>query len=188
MYSAAVLLACQWKKIENQKILPLRVAPRFSPSTGFDTLSSRTPALFPLLGDDDVSLNLLLVFVPLAIVLRAFDADPMWTFAAAALGIAVTLWLLFVMVGDLGLMGSALVMKMTPGTLLGLTLANPLDVYKLAGVNLLQSSLEVLGPAGAYAIDRIGSTLTWLLLALLMIWVIAPLPIGYWLFRRTDFR
>lgn len=107
---------------------------------------------------------------------------------AAALGIALTLWLVFVMLGDLGLMGSAAIMKMTPATLLGLTFINPLDVYKLAGVNLLQSSLEVLGPAGSYAIDRFGAGLTWLLLALLALWVVVPLPIGYWLFRRTDFR
>lgn len=107
---------------------------------------------------------------------------------AAALGIALTLWLLFVMLGDLGLMGSAAVMKMTPGTLLGLTLLNPLDTYKLAGVNLMQSSLEVLGPAGAYAIDHIGSWLTALVLALLVFWIVAPLPLGYWLFRRADFR
>ncbi|MFN8678288.1 MAG: ABC transporter permease subunit [Thermomicrobiales bacterium] len=107
---------------------------------------------------------------------------------AAALGIALTLWLLFVMLGDLGLMGSAAVMKMTPGTLLGLTLLNPLDTYKLAGVNLMHSSLEVLGPAGAYAIDHIGSWLTALVLALLGLWIVAPLPVGYWLFRRADFR
>jgi Cu-processing system permease protein len=107
---------------------------------------------------------------------------------AAALGIALTLWLAFVMLGDLGLMGSAAVMKMTPGTMLGVTLINPLDTYKLAGVNLLHSSLEVLGPAGSYAIDRFGSGLTALLLALLAVWVVAPLPFGYWLFRRTDFR
>lgn len=107
---------------------------------------------------------------------------------ATALGIALTLWLLFVMLGDLGLMGSATVMKMTPGTLLGLTLINPLDTYKLAGVNLMQSSLEVLGPAGAYAIDHLGSWLTALVLGLLALWIVAPLPIGYWLFRRADFR
>jgi Cu-processing system permease protein len=107
---------------------------------------------------------------------------------ATALGIALTLWLAFVMLGDLGLMGSAAVMKMTPGTMLGLTLINPLDVYKLAGVNLLHSSLEVLGPAGSYAIDRFGTRLTSLLLTLLALWVVVPLPIGYWLFRRTDFR
>jgi Cu-processing system permease protein len=107
---------------------------------------------------------------------------------AAALGIALTLWLAFVMLGDLGLMGSAAVMKMTPGTMLGLTLINPLDIYKLAGVNLLHSSLEVLGPAGSYAIDRFGAGLTGVLLTLLALWVVVPLPIGYWLFRRTVFR
>jgi Cu-processing system permease protein len=107
---------------------------------------------------------------------------------ATALGISLTLWLGFVMLGDLGLMGSAAIMKMTPATLLGLTLINPLDVYKLAGVNLLQSSLEVLGPAGSYAIDRFGASFTWVLLALLALWVAVPLPIGYWLFRRVDFR
>jgi Cu-processing system permease protein len=48
---------------------------------------------------------------------------------AAALGIAVTLWLVFILVGDLGLMGSALVMELRPETLLLLTLLNPLDVY-----------------------------------------------------------
>lgn len=133
-------------------------------------------------------LVLLTVLLGLAMLSVGYLISSFVASTAAALGIAVTLWLLFVMVGDLGLMGSALVMKMTPGTLLGLTLVNPLDVYKLAGVNLLQSSLEVLGPAGAYAIDRIGGALTSLLLALLLVWVIAPLPIGYWLFRRTDFR
>lgn len=107
---------------------------------------------------------------------------------ATALGSALALWLGFVMLGDLGLMGSAAVMSMTPGTMLGLTLINPLDTYKLAGVNLLQASLEVLGPAGIYAIDRFGSALTALLLVLLALWVVVPLPIGYWLFRRTDVR
>jgi Cu-processing system permease protein len=107
---------------------------------------------------------------------------------AAALSVALTLWLLFVMLGDLGLMGSAAVMRMTPGTLLGLTLLNPLDTYKLAGVNLMQSSLEVLGPAGSYAIDHLGSWLTGIVLALLTLWVVVPLPIGYWLFRRANFQ
>jgi Cu-processing system permease protein len=133
-------------------------------------------------------LVLLTVLLGLAMLSVGYLVSSFAPRTAAALGIAVTLWLLFVMVGDLGLMGSAMVMKMSPGTMLGLTLINPLDVYKLAGVNLLQSSLEVLGPSGAYAIDRIGAALTWLLLALLLFWVVVPLPLGYWLFRRTDFR
>jgi Cu-processing system permease protein len=137
---------------------------------------------------DFLLLVLLTMLLGLAMLSCGYLVSSFVPRSAAALGIAITLWLVFVMLGDLGLMGSAAVMKMTPGTLLGLTLANPLDVYKLAGVSLLQSSLDVLGPAGAYAIDRFGSGLTWLLLALLALWVVVPLPIGYWLFRRTDFR
>lgn len=143
-------------------------------------------------GSADAGNFLLLVFLTMLLGLAMLSVGYLISSftprTAAALGIALTLWLMFVMLGDLGLMGSAAIMKMTPGTLLGLTLINPLDVYKLAGVSLLQSSLEVLGPAGSFAIDRFGSSLTWLLLLLLALWVIVPLPIGYWLFRRTDFR
>lgn len=108
--------------------------------------------------------------------------------SAAALGVAVTLWLGFVVLGDLGLMGSALVMRLDPAALLAGALLNPLDVYKLAGVQLLQASLDVLGPAGTYAIHRFGAALPAALLGVLAIWVVAPLPVGYWLMTRTDYR
>lgn len=107
---------------------------------------------------------------------------------SAALGIAVTLWLAFVIVGDLGLMGSALVMDLSPETLLTLTLINPLDVYKLLTVDQLQASLDVLGPAGAFATEQLGRLLAPALLGLLALWVLLPLPAGYRLFTRTDIR
>ncbi|HET7055333.1 MAG TPA: ABC transporter permease subunit [Thermomicrobiales bacterium] len=107
---------------------------------------------------------------------------------AAALGIALTAWLVLVIVGDLGLMSSAIVMDLNPGTLLTLTLVNPLDVYKLLGVDLLQTSLDVLGPAGVYANAQLGGMLTPLLAALLLVWIVAPLPVGYLLFTRKDIR
>lgn len=137
---------------------------------------------------DFLLLVLLTMLLGLAMLSVGYLVSSFSPRVAAALGIAVTLWLVFVMLGDLGLMSSAVVMRLSPATLLTLTLINPLDVYKLAGVNLLQSSLEVLGPAGSYAIDRLGASLTWLLLALLTIWALVPLPIGYALFKRTDFR
>lgn len=107
---------------------------------------------------------------------------------AAALGIAVTLWLVFAVIGDLGLMSSAIVMKLRPSTLLTLTLLNPLDVYKLISVHQLQTSLSVLGPAGAYALDRLGGGIVPAMLGLLVSWIIVPLPIGYFLFKRADIR
>lgn len=105
---------------------------------------------------------------------------------AAALGIALTMWLLFVIVGDLGIMGSSMVLGMSPETLLSLTAMNPLNVYKMVSVDLLHTSLDVLGPAGIYAVDRFGSTYSYLMLGLLALWIIVPLPIGYWFFKRTD--
>lgn len=107
---------------------------------------------------------------------------------AAALGIALTMWLVFVIIGDLGIMGSSLVMGMSPEALLSFTAMNPLNVYKLVSVDLLHTSLDVLGPAGIYAVDRFGSTYTYMMLGLLALWIVVPLPIGYWLFRRTDFQ
>jgi Cu-processing system permease protein len=107
---------------------------------------------------------------------------------AAALGVAVSLWLALVVIGDLGIMGSALVMNLDPPALLGLTLANPLDTYKLLSVDLLGTSLDVLGPAGVYATDRFGGNLAVMLLGLEALWVLLPLPIGYWLFQRMDVR
>ncbi|MEX1158075.1 MAG: ABC transporter permease [Thermomicrobiales bacterium] len=107
---------------------------------------------------------------------------------AAALGIAVSLWLGFVVIGDLGIMGSALVMDFDPSVLLGLTLANPLDTYKLLSVDLLGASLDVLGPAGVYATDRFGGNLAAVLLGVEALWVLLPLPAGYWFFQRMDVR
>ncbi len=105
---------------------------------------------------------------------------------AAALGIALTLWLLFVIVGDLGIMGSSIMLGLSPETLLTLTMLNPLDVFKLVSVDLLHTSLDVLGPAGIYAVDRFGSSFYMLMLGLLALWIVIPLPVGYWFFKRTD--
>ncbi len=132
-----------------------------------------------------VALTLLLGLAMLSVGYLISSGSPQ---TAAALGLALTLWLGFVIVGDLGLMGSALVMDLSPGALLAASLANPLDAYKLVAVQTLQASLDVLGPAGIYATRRFGSTLPALLLGLLALWVVVPLPIGYWLFKRTDYQ
>jgi Cu-processing system permease protein len=132
-----------------------------------------------------VALTILLGLAMLSVGYLVSSFSPQ---TAAALGIAVTLWLGFVIIGDLGLMGSALIMNLRPETLLTLTLLNPLDVYKLLSVDRLQTSLEVLGPAGAYATEQLGQFLAPALFGLLALWALLPLPIGYRLFKRTDFR
>jgi len=51
---------------------------------------------------------------------------------------------------------------------------------------VLSPRLEVLGPAGLYVTRVLGPLLVPLLVGLLVVWVILPLALAFWLFRRGD--
>lgn len=104
--------------------------------------------------------------------------------AATAVGLALFLWLILVYFGDLGLMGTAVVMKLKAGQLLALALINPLQVFKIAAVFDLRDNLEVLGPAGIYAFRTYGATLWPLLVGLLLVWVIVPFLLATQVFMK----
>ncbi len=106
--------------------------------------------------------------------------------SAVALGLAVVLWLGMVFVGELGLMGTAVVMKLRAGELLALALLNPLQVFKMAAVLALKATPEVLGPAGLYAADVMGSWLLPALLGILAAWVALPMVAAYAVFSRSE--
>lgn len=107
--------------------------------------------------------------------------------AGVAVGIGLFLWLLFVFLGDLGMMGTAIVLRMPVDGLLWLSLSNPLQVFKLAAISNLQANLEMLGPAGIYATQTYGDALWVLLAALLGLWVLAPALLAYARFAtRSD--
>lgn len=101
-----------------------------------------------------------------------------------ALGVGLFLWLASVLLSDLGLMGTAVVLELSPRTLLWLSLANPAQVYKLLVLDGLQGNLENLGPAGVYAADVFGSWLRPVLAGLLAAWAAVPLGVVLVLFRR----
>ena len=104
--------------------------------------------------------------------------------SATAVGIALFLWLLLVFFGDLGLMGTALVMRLEIGQLFALALLNPLQIFKMASILAIRSNLDVLGPAGIYAVRTYGSSLMLVLVIILAAWVILPLSSTYLVFRR----
>jgi Cu-processing system permease protein len=107
--------------------------------------------------------------------------------AAMATGAAMVLWLALVFLGDLALMGAVLALKVNVQTLLGLTLLNPLQVFKVAAIYGLQSSLETLGPAGLFAVRTLGAWLMPILIGWLIVWIIAPLLATMAVFvRRGD--
>ena len=131
-------------------------------------------------------LQLVGLSVLLAAVTAAFG---LWISAAVreasvAVGTAVFLWLTLIVLGDLGLMGSALVLELSTGTLLALTLVTPLQVFKLGGLLALRGDLDQLGAAGALAVDTFGAWLPALLVGLLLVWGLAATVGAYWTFRR----
>lgn len=107
---------------------------------------------------------------------------------SSALGIAVVVWLSLVLIGDLGLMGSAIILDLSPGTLLTATLLNPLESYRIASIVLLRDSLELLGPAGLVAHDQFGSFASPVLVLVLLLWLIVPLTLAYLAMVREERR
>lgn len=99
--------------------------------------------------------------------------------ASVAVGIGLFLWLLFVFFGDLGMMGTAITLQVPIDNLFWLSLANPLQVFKMAAILKLQATLDILGPAGIYALQRYGADLLVIFLSVLLLWVIVPALIAY---------
>ena len=130
-----------------------------------------------------VILTLLLGLAHLSIgfVVSAFTGK-----SPTALSFALALWLGIVFLGDLGLIGTAIVLKLSPGALLGFTLINPAQVFKLAAIQMIHGNLEIVGAVGLYAADVLGKFLLPTLIALLTLWVIVPLCIAIWAFPRRS--
>lgn len=130
-----------------------------------------------------VGVSLVLAVAMLAVGLLVSAASPR---ASVAGGVAVTLWLGFVLLTDLGLMGSTLVFKLGAPQLLHVALINPLQVFKLAVLSHLNPTLDMLGPAGMYATTTYGAGLPWIFAGALAAWVTVPLAGAAMIFSRTS--
>jgi Cu-processing system permease protein len=104
--------------------------------------------------------------------------------AGAALGSAVFAWLALVFFGELGIMGTAVATRMPVNVLFFSAVLNPVEAFRLACLSALSGSLDVLGPAGTYAVDTYGDSLEWLLLGVLVAWVIVPAVVAWRRFAR----
>lgn len=104
--------------------------------------------------------------------------------ASVATGSALFFWLFFAFLSDLGLMGSALVLRLRIPELFGLAILNPLQSFKLAVLSSIHSSLEVLGPVGTYAMQEFGNRLPFLFLGSLVAWFALPFAAAHVAFVR----
>ncbi|MBC8514956.1 ABC transporter permease [bacterium] len=102
----------------------------------------------------------------------------------AALGLALFLWLGFVFLGDLGLMGTAVAFQTEPGTLFLLALGNPLEVFRMATVLSIKGGGELLGPSGLWALREWGEALEGGLIATLFLWALLPAIISTSVFKK----
>lgn len=103
---------------------------------------------------------------------------------ATAIGTALFLWLVFAFLSDLGLMGTAIVLSVDIEGLFTMALLNPMQVFKMAVIVAIRDNLEVLGPAGVYAVRTYGDGLLPLLLGILSIWIVVPLTIGSYVLKK----
>lgn len=105
--------------------------------------------------------------------------------ASVAVGVAVFLWLTLVFVTDLGLMAGALTMRLRVEHVFWLSVANPLQAFKMWSLHALDASIDVLGPAGLYAMDTYEQQLAWILAGILAAWVVGPLALASAAFSRS---
>ena len=104
--------------------------------------------------------------------------------SASAIGTAVFLWMVVVIFGDLGIMGTAVVLKLKPAQLLWFGFANPAQIFRLAVLRVVHGDLDILGAAGLYAASRLGGWLLPALVGALAAWIAVPATIAWAQFRR----
>lgn len=106
--------------------------------------------------------------------------------SSAAVGIAVVAWLALAFASDLGLMGGAVLFRLQAWSLFSLALLNPLEVFKMAVLTGTHASLEVLGPAGQYAVASYGRAVWVIYAGTLAAWIVLPLALAGWLLKRME--
>lgn len=104
-----------------------------------------------------------------------------------AQGIAFALWLTLLLFLDLILLGMMTKAKVLPEVLIGISLVNPMQVFRTASMLLFDPALMLLGPAAYVILDAFGSV-GYLVFALLYPVGLGTLAatIGYMVFRRGD--
>lgn len=104
--------------------------------------------------------------------------------SSVATGLGLFAWLTLVFVSDLGLMAGTVLFKLRVQEVFGLAVLNPLQAFKMAVIVNMNASLDVLGPAGAYASLTLEGALAWVLACSLAAWGLVPLALATVVFAR----
>jgi Cu-processing system permease protein len=105
---------------------------------------------------------------------------------AKVIGAAFSAWLLLVYVSDLGTIGLTIARNLQPAQVFVLALLNPVQQARVLGTLTLSDRVDILGAVGAFGLDHFGvGGLSALLVGVLAAMTVAPLAVGYGLFRKT---
>lgn len=102
-----------------------------------------------------------------------------------AIGTAIFAWLVLVFATDLVLMAATMTLHLTIEQLFGLSMLNPMQVFKMWSLQSIDASLDVLGPAGLYA-QQTFSSLNWMYAATMITWTFVPLCGAIIRFKRSS--
>lgn len=107
---------------------------------------------------------------------------------AQSVGAVLLVWLGLVFIGDLGLLGTSLAVRLRPEVLLTGAALNPLTIYRLLAIRGLGAPLEILGPAGLCAQDLLGRGLWPIGLTALGMWAAATAALAFWIYQKDPLR
>ncbi|HEX5068843.1 MAG TPA: ATP-binding cassette domain-containing protein [Vicinamibacterales bacterium] len=106
--------------------------------------------------------------------------------AVQAQGAAVAAWFVLALLYDLVLIGSLAISGLAPHWLVAALALNPIDASRVIGVLALEPDLYLLGPAGAFLTEQLGSLGTALLLgAAVSGWIALPVAVAAFRFSGT---
>jgi len=107
--------------------------------------------------------------------------------ADVAQGAAFLTWLVLLLFLDLILLGLMIQERLPPETIVGIALANPLQVFRTAAMLLFDPQLVLLGPAAYVILDAFGQNgyIAWAIGYPVLLGSLAALG-GFLIFRRGD--
>lgn len=104
-----------------------------------------------------------------------------------AISTAISLWFLLALGMDLALAAIAPAIHMGPVGLLSMVLLNPLEAARVLALLAASPDGTVLGPFGAYLVERFGSGgAAAVLAASLALWTVLPLAVARWALTKRD--
>jgi Cu-processing system permease protein len=122
-----------------------------------------------------VALAVLLALATLAIGFAISAGAPN---RSRALGLALVWWLVLVVVSDLGVLGTAAVLRLPAPVLMALASVNPVSAFRIAAIVGIGGT-EMTGPVGIYVAERLGTAgLSGGLAAVVIAWALGAFWVG----------